>query len=198
MVSLCCCRRTIHLTNTGILLGQPCDKHGHYLPPNSDPDTLRDQSMDDWTPFQNRTEFETADFLYRRNQMSAGDIDTLLDLWASSLLKYNDHPPFADHNDLYNTIDSIHVGDVPWQSFSTQYNGPKPEANVPSWMSAEYEVWFRDPHAVAKNMLANPDFVGEMDFAPYEEYDGDERQYCNLMSGEWAWQQAVSSYKLTT
>jgi hypothetical protein len=56
--------------------------------------------MDDWTPFQNRTEFETADFLYRRNQMSASDIDTLLDLWASSLLKYNDHPLFADHNDL--------------------------------------------------------------------------------------------------
>jgi Plavaka transposase len=53
-------------------------------------------------------------------------------------------------------------------------------------MSAEYEVWFQDPYAVAKNMLANPDFVGEMDFAPYEEYDGDECQYCNLMLGEWA------------
>jgi hypothetical protein len=137
-------------------------------------------------------EFETTDFLYRRNQMSAGDIDILLDLWAASLLKHNDHLLFADHNDLYNTIDSIQVGEVPWQSFTTQYNGPRPESHVPSWMSANCEVWFQDPHAVIVNMLANPDFNGEMDFAPYKEFDdNDDRQFCNFMSSDWAWQQAV-------
>jgi hypothetical protein len=168
--------------------------HGDYLLPDTNPPGLQNAGLEDWTPFQNRIEFETADFLYRRNQMSAGDIDVLLDLWAASLLKHNDHPPFADHNDLYNVIDSIQVGNVPWQSFSMQYNGLKPEDHVPSWMDADYDVWFRDPHAVVTSMLANPDFNGELDFVPYEEFDSNNnRQFHDFMSGEWAWQQAVSS-----
>jgi hypothetical protein len=42
-------------------------------------------------------------------------------------------------------------------------------------------------------MLANPDFNNEMDFAPYQEFDiDDEQQFEDFMSGDWAWQQAVS------
>lgn len=51
-------------------------------------------------------------------------------------------PPFANHNDLYNLIDSISVGEVPWQCCSVSYSGPKPAENVPSWMEAEYTVWY--------------------------------------------------------
>jgi len=53
-------------------LGTPCDKDGNDLPPNTPPPpytsyTTSDTS--DWTPFNDRVEFEMADFLYRRNQM---------------------------------------------------------------------------------------------------------------------------------
>ena len=33
--------------------------------------------------------------------MSAPNINKLLDLWASTLLKHNEPPPFANHLDLY-------------------------------------------------------------------------------------------------
>jgi len=54
--------------------------------------------------------------------MSAKNINTLLDLWAATLLKHHDSPPFANHSDLYETIDSTPLGSVLWQSFSLTYN----------------------------------------------------------------------------
>ncbi|KAF8479865.1 hypothetical protein JB92DRAFT_2837755 [Gautieria morchelliformis] len=46
---------------------------------------------------------------------------------------------------MYDTIDSTPLGDISWESFSLQYNGEIPADNVPSWMEADYDVWFRDP-----------------------------------------------------
>jgi hypothetical protein len=146
----------------------------------------------DWSPFNSRVEFETAEFMYCRNQMSAGNIDTLLELWAASLIQFDGTPPFANHCDLYKTIDNIRVGGVPWNSFPVHYEGDVPATELPSWMVADVEVWYCDPHEVIKNVLANTDFDGEMDVAPFREYNTDgEQQYQNLMSGDWAWNQAV-------
>jgi hypothetical protein len=123
--------------------------------------------------------------------MPADDIDTLLDLWASKDLKHDDCPPFADHDDMYGTIDAIPHGDVAWECFSASYQGEKPE-DAPAWMDATFEVWFRDPQTVVNNMLGNPDFRDQFDYSPFREYDGaDMRQFENFMSGDWAWQQAV-------
>ena len=55
--------------------------------------------------------------------MSAPNINTLPDLWALTLLKHKKPPPFANHRDLYNMIDSTPLGDAAWQSFLLQYNG---------------------------------------------------------------------------
>ena len=93
-------------------------------------------------PFRNRVEFEAAEFLFCKDQMSASHIDALLDLWAATLEKHNDHPPFANHRDLYQTIDSIPLGDVPWQSFAVKFCGDKPDVNVPPWMNGSYDVWY--------------------------------------------------------
>ncbi|KAH7912047.1 hypothetical protein BJ138DRAFT_1135015 [Hygrophoropsis aurantiaca] len=124
--------------------------------------------------------------------MSAGKTDAILDLWAASLAKHDDSPPFADHTDLYNVIDNTPLGDVNWSAFTVKYEGELPEDKVPEWMNAEYEVWYRDPKKVIQNMLANPDFKDELDYAPYREYDSenDERRWKDFMSGDWVWQQA--------
>lgn len=115
-----------------------------------------------------------------------------MDLWTASLLKHHDVGPFKNHDELYKTIDDIPLGDVPWQSFTMEYGGERPEGQAPSWMDAEYEVWFRDPHEVIRNMLANPDFNGEFDYGPVKEYYANgKRRFKNLMSGTWAWEQAV-------
>jgi hypothetical protein len=124
--------------------------------------------------------------------MSAKNINTLLDLWAATLLKHHDSPPFTNHSDLYETIDSTPLGGVPWQSFSLTYNGKLPDGEVPEWMHSEYDVWYHDPHLLVKEMLANLDFEDHIDYAPVQEFDSNgNRQYQNFMSGDWASAQAV-------
>ncbi|KAG1884298.1 hypothetical protein F4604DRAFT_1878722 [Suillus subluteus] len=174
------------------LNGRPCDAAGQFLEDGAPPMPPLSKSPDDWTPYWDRVEFETAEFLYTRNQMSAGDINVLLDLWATTLLKHNNKPPFADCHDLYKTIDSTPVGNVKWQSFQVKYTGEKPAYNVPPWMNESHDVWYRDPHEVIRNMLGNTDYAAEMDYQPYCEFltDNDKRQWQDFMSSDWAWNQA--------
>jgi hypothetical protein len=131
--------------------------------------------------------------------MSAKNLDFLCDLMAVSLTKHCDTPPFADHKDLYNVIDATQLGDVPWQSFSVQYTGECPEV-VPPWMNDEFEVWYRDPRAMAYNILANPTFKDEINYTPFHEYNASDNtcQWKDFMSGDWAWQQAVRFLPITT
>jgi hypothetical protein len=97
-------------------------------------------SDDDWMPFCDCTEFETAEFLFKDDQMSTLKINHLLNLWAATLAKHGDHPPFSDHWDLYHTIDSSPIGDIRWDCFQVQYASEKPDINVPSWMGNSYDV----------------------------------------------------------
>lgn len=178
---------------------QPCDANGLFSPPGTPPLPLTEQLPDDWSPFCNRTEFETAEFLYSRTQMSTPNINTLLDLWAASLLKHGNMPPFADHKDLYKTIDNILIGGVNWQSFKIQYSREKPDVlDVPSWMNQQFDVGYRDPREVVCNILTNPDYVNDFDYHPFHEYsvNKDECCYQDFMSGDWAWQQAVCVFIL--
>jgi hypothetical protein len=149
----------------------------------------------DWTPYENRTQFETAEFLYTRNQMSAGDINDLLKLIAAMLAIHNDKPPFWSERHLYDTIDATHLGDVKWECFRLKYDDVLPQADdvVPPWMTSEYDVWYRNPHMLVKNMLSNPDFKDGFDYAPFQEYDSAKNhRFQDFMSGDWSWRQAVS------
>jgi hypothetical protein len=124
--------------------------------------------------------------------MSAGDVNALLKLWEASLAAHSETPPFESNNDLHATIDSTPLGDVPWESFSLHYNGQLPQGEIPAWMTSVYDVWYRDPRTVIHNLLSNPDFDGEFDYAPFQEYDADgNHRFCDFMSGDWAWKQAV-------
>ena len=125
--------------------------------------------------------------------MSKRNIDTLIDLWAATLLKHGDTPPFANHTDLFNTIDATPLGDVPWETFSLNYSGEVPD-DAPSWMSSSYDVWFRDPQLVIQNMVNNPDYGNQFYPAPTRIFDDKgHRQYHDFMTGDWVWEEGVSS-----
>ena len=102
--------------------GTICDEHGNDIPPDSDPPRRQsDSGPHDWTPYNNRVEFEVADFLYHHNQMSAEDIDFIFKLWAASLVAHHDLPPFSNHTEMYNAINStplaIFLGNFsPWNT----------------------------------------------------------------------------------
>jgi hypothetical protein len=154
------------------------------LPQSNDPT--------DWTPFRSRSQFELAEFLFKREQMLAGNIDDLLKIWAAEAAASGNEPPFQNHTDLYDTIDAIPVGGVPWQHFEMSFDSPQPETDVPLWMEQTYEVYFRDPHQLSFNMLADPTFAKDFDYTPMQQFDcHGSRRYEHFMSGDRVWIQAV-------
>ncbi|EIW77456.1 hypothetical protein CONPUDRAFT_157705 [Coniophora puteana RWD-64-598 SS2] len=174
------------------LTARKCSPDGDSLPPDAPPSPPPSRPKGDWFPFRNQLEFETADLCYRRVQMSATHIDALCKIWAASLAEHNAPPLCVDHTKMYEAIDGIENGDVAWQSFHVTYQGPRPERAIPSWMEASYDVWFRDPREILKNILGRPDLKDDIDLTPYRDYDSTGiRQYGNLFSGDWAWDQAT-------
>ena len=126
--------------------------------------------------------------------MSADNINELCELWAT--LSSN-NLPFANKDDLHETIDATMAGNIPpWQCFYVSHKSKGEDEATAPWKVAEYPVYFHDPWAVLHMQLANPDFKSEMDFTPKQVYNQDDkRTYKNLMSGNWAWHQAVSCSK---
>lgn len=65
-------------------------------------------------------------------------------------------------------------------------------------MSDVYEVWYRDPLVVTRNLLDNPNFASEFDYSPYVELGRDgKRRWSDFMSGNLAWRHSVSFPPLT-
>jgi hypothetical protein len=88
------------------LNGLPCDTEGNFLPNRAPPPPWDYPPPDDYSPFANQAAFELADLLFRKDQMSAGNIGQLLQIWAATLPADQD-PPFINKRDLLETIDSI-------------------------------------------------------------------------------------------
>jgi hypothetical protein len=135
-----------------------------------------------------------AELVYSKAQMSSGEVDTLFDLCRRT----HGDVPFSNHNDVCAAIDELTVGDLPWQSFTVKYSGDSSDSGVSQakWMSDEHEVFYRDPRLIVHEMLGNPSYKGSMDFCPYRAFEQDgARRYEHLMSGDWAWNQAVGSPK---
>ena len=151
-----------------------------------------DKGPDDWTPYENCLQFEVADFLFCRNQMSAGDINYILRLWAG-YVAVDKEPPFKNAASMYKVINSTPLAGTAWESFSLQYNGDQAAGDVLSWMNTEFDVWFQDPCTLVHNLLSNPDFKAVFDYAPFQEHTSHGvHRFQDFMSANWAWKQAVS------
>lgn len=124
------------------MVGIPCDINGSYLPPNSTPPDLSSSTLNKWALYENQLQFELADFFYCCNQMPQKQFDELMDLWAVNvqMLHPDAKPPFANHQHLFNIIDSTSKGEAPWKSFTISYTGPVPKDDPPSWMAQKFEV----------------------------------------------------------
>lgn len=179
----------VPLTNDYIT-GTPCDPDGYDLEPGTPPETQQGEPEPIWSPFHSQVQFETADFLFKKAEMSQGNIDILMELWSSTA--EDGEAPFRDHREMLATIDAIDGSDAPWQSFTASYSGTRPPGDPPDWMLKDYTVFFRNPLAVVRSIISNPDFEGKFDYVPYMEFEDEKRRWSDLMSGEWAWKQAVS------
>ena len=138
-------------------------------------------------PFNSEIQFKLADLLYHHAKLSASNIDALLELWVECLAEHDASVLFNSHEELYNTIDSSMLSDIPWQCLVTAVP-EKANEHLPAWMQKGYKVWYCDPDAVVTVMLGNPDFDGQFDLQPYIDLDASgKRQWNNLISGNLPW-----------
>lgn len=153
--------------------------------------------QDDWAPFTDRTQFELADLLYTRIQMSNGNINKLLDIFTACLNQHGDQPPFSNSAELHCVIDGLQVGEARWESFGVKYCGDRTENPAP-WMDDVYDVWMRDPESVITQLLGNADFKNLLDLVPYREYESatNSRRWQDFLSSDWAWEEAVSKWSV--
>ncbi len=126
--------------------------------------------------------------------MSQGNIDYLMELWSLSALEHGVNlGPYANHEELYQDIDSIKLGSAPWKCFVCPPPNDVP-LSAPEWQRQTYQVWYRDPDTVIANILANPDFEKEFDASPYIDIGPDgKRRWSEFMSGNFSWRHAVES-----
>ncbi|KAN0121343.1 hypothetical protein V8E52_003239 [Russula decolorans] len=75
---------------------------GNFLPPGVPPprQETQPQGDSDWAPFDDRVQFELADFLFRDAALSASKVDTLLDLWTRSISEFDAPGPMKNHGEL--------------------------------------------------------------------------------------------------
>ena len=178
-----------NIPDSTLTTGTPCDKEGYDLERGAPPPSPMAGDSSRWVPFNSQVEFETADFLFKKVEMSQKDTDVLMRLWASTTADHQ--APFKNHQDMLAAIDSIEDGDVPWNSFTAKYSGTYPPTNPPDWMVKEYKVYYRNPLAVLRNMISNPSFNGQFDYSPYQEFEDGVRRWSDVMSADWVWEQAV-------
>ncbi|KAF8884995.1 hypothetical protein BD779DRAFT_1673875 [Infundibulicybe gibba] len=70
-------RQSTTFSYHNILDATPCNEAGDDLPEGSIlPSSHGGRTTADWAPYNNRIEFELAEFLYKRNQMPMAQIDT--------------------------------------------------------------------------------------------------------------------------
>lgn len=125
-------------------------------------------------------------------ESSASKLDKALEIWAASVLQYNGSVRWRRAQDLYDTIDEIQHGDCPWKTYSIRYDGPLPNGTPPQWMTRTYELCVRDSRQLLHEQFKNPDFKDKVDYTPYRQFNSaGKRVWTNLMSGDWAWKQAV-------
>lgn len=188
------------LTTIQFLEGQPCDATGVDLLAGAPPPLPNADDDEPFAPFDSQAEFELADLLYRRVQMSKASTDDLMQIWAAYNKTYFDdnnlRAPFNSADDILATIDAIPFGECAWEAVSFQYD---PGDNIalpddaPTWQKKPFDVWYRDPLILMEQQLANVDFKGGIDYAAKKvrSQKNQKRQFCDLLSGNWAWEQSV-------
>lgn len=132
--------------------------------------------------------------------MSQGDINKLLDIWSLYQKQMAQRAgrddveagPFENYQGMYSSIDDIQQGSAPWKCFQMVVE-ENPPFDAPEWQTTSYQVWYRDPATVISNILANPELAKDFSTTPYVQRNKQgTRQWCDFMSGNFAWRHAVS------
>ncbi|KAK7030267.1 hypothetical protein VNI00_014284 [Paramarasmius palmivorus] len=146
-----------------------------------------------WDPFTDRAHFDLAHFSFLEAQLSEGKTNRLFDIVKALLARHGQTPLTGNAQQLYALIDSIQEGSTQWKVYKFKYRGVLPP-DPPQWMRETYELVARCPRDVVLDQLRSTSFHGRCNYTPYRQFiiknNKRIRLYSNLMSGQWAWDQA--------
>jgi hypothetical protein len=177
------------------------DGNGVPLVPGTPP-SLREPAdatpANPWHPFSDRFAFEFADHHFTELQSSVSHINQALDHWLAERIRncgqdrQVEDLPWSSAQNMYDTIDSIKEGPSVWTTAKFRYTGPRPTGIPPKWMSQNYDLVFRNARTILLDQISLPELDGHFDYTPYVQYnEKGQRVWSNLMSGTWAWDEAV-------
>lgn len=74
-----------------------------------------------------------------------------------------------NHDHICGTIDATELGDALWQGATFKYHEELPATDFTEWiwMTASYEVYYRDLRVIVKNILCNTTFK-RLDYVLYQ------------------------------
>ena len=110
---------------------------------------------------------------FTEQQSSESEVNRVLDFWLASTIHSGgniDDIPWSTAKQMYQTIDSIKVGPVPWRTMRFHYTGSLPAGTPPKWMRKSYDLCFQDPRLVLLEQIASPDLHGHFDYVPYMQF----------------------------
>jgi hypothetical protein len=178
----------------------PTDEYGNPLPegtlPQPQPPLPEAHTAEAWAPFTDRLEFDFAFCHFVTCQSSADEIREALDLQAAQAIRCgaDGHGfQYDDTSKMYELIDLVDDINVPWETLEISYNGPRPPTPA-LWMTNTYKFIKRDLRKLFRQQMQEKDFFSSSTFnkVPYRQFNrGGKRIWSNVMSGDWAWKQAV-------
>ncbi|KAG9123650.1 hypothetical protein FRC07_014386 [Ceratobasidium sp. 392] len=135
-----------------------------------------------WDPFVSLDEWELAQWLLVHG-ISKSALDEFMKL---RIISKNLHLSFTSYHTLYKRMNDL-PGGPEWKKDVIKLQGNRYNRHGRR-LSERLELWFRDPVAVMKDLLAQPDFVDMLVYEPRETYVDQtlsERVYHEMWTGEW-------------
>ncbi|CDO72407.1 hypothetical protein BN946_scf184977.g106 [Trametes cinnabarina] len=123
------------------------------------------------TPFKCKEEWEVADWAIRHGITQRATEEFLeLDMVRFCRRQAPHHfPSLSSKQTLYETIDSIPGPSAEWTLIEITIQGTERDEHG-NLMTETVDVWVRDPVAVIRDLIGNPDFDGDIDYAPVQEF----------------------------
>jgi hypothetical protein len=180
------------------LAARLCGPNGERLP-HGTPPSPRDDTHD-WTPFSDLWSFNFADYKFVKCGSLAVDINQAMQNWAKRSMAMSgvDSSPFRNHADMLRAIDAIKAGQASWGLFDAGYTGHINDTS-PGYLRDRWTVHTCDMRKAAHMLMANPEYDGHFDYTARQEFVPApdqpgvwQRQFSDVMSGEWAWNESVS------
>ncbi|KAG2107133.1 hypothetical protein DEU56DRAFT_750189 [Suillus clintonianus] len=165
--------------------GAPCGEVDEVTPTKFD--QIRQQLEADgapWGPFDNEEEWELAKWLIQN--IGQNQTDKFLKL---PIIQNRAQVSYPNNRNFLKKIDGLPTKGPEWHCDIISVAGDQVDTNG-DMMSAELELWQRDPVECVRELMGNPTFREKMAYAPeraYEDTEGTRRIYDEMWMADWWW-----------